>query len=83
MVVSIQKAKRGLGFIIKMADKIICANCNSLVLKEKTRIIKGIPICLTCLEYNNINFEALTELARYFNLADKENEALLKCATAI
>lgn len=40
-------------------EKMLCANCKTLVTKENIKVVKGFFICLCCLEYNHINYEAL------------------------
>jgi len=42
-------------------DKIKCANCKTSVTRESIKAVKGFFICLCCLEYNHINYEALEQ----------------------
>jgi recombinational DNA repair protein (RecF pathway) len=65
-----------------MVDKIICANCKAFVPRENIKTKNGLPICLTCLEYNNINYDVLQEQQKEqqdFKRVNLDNEALLKC----
>ena len=39
----------------------LCANCKTLVTRENINVVKGFFICLCCLEYNHINYEALEQ----------------------
>lgn len=45
----------------------MCLNCCEKVPKENIKFISGVPICSCCLEYNNINCEALKDLARVYS----------------
>jgi len=50
--------------------------------RENIRTKNGLPICLTCLEYNNINYDVLQEQQKEqqdFKRVNLDNEALLKC----
>jgi hypothetical protein len=47
------------------SETIICANCKTIVTKNNIRVVKGLPICLCCLEYNHINYEALANEFSY------------------
>lgn len=46
-------------------QKNICANCKTIVTKNNIKVVKGLPICLCCLEYNHINYEALANEFSY------------------
>ena len=50
-----------------MVNEIICLKCFELVPRENITFRRGIPLCRDCLEYNNINYEALRDLARQLN----------------
>lgn len=43
------------------SEKIICANCRTPATRESVKLVKGLFICLCCLEYNHINYEALEQ----------------------
>ena len=50
-----------------MATKIRYFKSFELVPRENIKIMRGIPLCCDCLEYNNINYEALKDLAKQLN----------------
>jgi len=52
----------------------LCANCKTLVTKENINVVNGFFICLCCLEYNHINYEALRQERIIFS--DKMNELI-------
>jgi hypothetical protein len=56
------------------SEKMLCANCKTLVTKESIKVVKGFFICLCCLEYNHINYEALGQERIIFS--DKMNELI-------
>ena len=55
-------------------EKMLCANCKTLVTKENIKIVKGFFICLCCFEYNHINYEALGQEGIIFSA--KMNELI-------
>jgi hypothetical protein len=55
-------------------EKMLCANCKTLVTKENIKIVKGFFICRCCFEYNHINYEALEQGRIIFS--DKMSELI-------
>jgi hypothetical protein len=53
-------------------ENLLCANCKTFVPRNNIRIVKGFPVCLCCVEYNHINYDALDEGLIVFSHKMKE-----------